>query len=145
MSSSPIRPALFHQCIHSLWTCWWTLHAFLVCNEAYHIWSFHFLHKVKQDELQRDFQFSSNCSVNSAIKVICDLDSVQQKHLVQYLVRFPSIGESLPHGDTKTPHITFTGEFVVVYTFWCVPFQRPFTCSTGLYNTNNETILVLIV
>lgn len=72
---------------------------------------------------------------NSVIKLIyiTDFDRTLQKIMVQYLVRFPSVGKGLPHGDTKTPHVTFTGEFVEVYTFWGVPFQRPFTCSTSLY------------
>ena len=56
-----------------------------------------------------------------------------------YLVRFPSVGKGLPHGDTETPHVTFTGEFVEVYTFWGVPLQWPFTCSTSLYNTKCMT------
>lgn len=52
-----------------------------------------------------------------------------------YLVRFSSVGKGLPHGDTETPHVTFTGEFVEIYTFWSVPLQRPFTCSTSLRDT----------
>lgn len=49
-----------------------------------------------------------------------------------YLVGFSSVGERLPHGDAKAPHVTFTGEFVEVYTFWSVPLQWPFTCCTSL-------------
>lgn len=55
-----------------------------------------------------------------------------------YLIRFPTIGERLPHGDTEAPYVTFTGELVEFETFWSVPLQRPFTCSTSLYMTNQQ-------
>lgn len=49
-----------------------------------------------------------------------------------YLVRFPPIGKCLPHGDTKTPDVTFTGELVEVKAFGGVPFQWPFTTTASL-------------
>lgn len=45
-----VRPAFFHQCIHFLWTCWWTLHAVPTFNEAPHLWSFHFLDKISAEK-----------------------------------------------------------------------------------------------
>lgn len=64
-----------------------------------------------------------------AVPVLNEADHVGSFH---FLVGFPSVGERLPHGDAKTPHVAFAGEFVEEYTFWCVPLERPFTCSTSL-------------
>lgn len=60
-----------------------------------------------------------------------------------YLVRLPSVGKGFPHCNTKTPHVTFTGEFVEIYTFWSIPFQGPFTRSTSLYNVTTDSMSLI--
>lgn len=111
-----VGPAVFHQCVQLFWTCWWTLHAIPFFNELSHLRSFQFLQGT---EVVNEF-----CDSTSLYYMFC--------RSIHYLIWFPSVSEGLPHGDPITPHVTFTGELVIVHTFWRVPLQRPFTCGSSL-------------